>query len=57
LAATLGPVLFFAALHAVFVGSQRYRLPAEYPLAVLAAAGWLEILRRFTKPKPAEASP
>jgi hypothetical protein len=46
LALTLGPVLFFSALHAVFVGSLRYRLPAEYPMAVLAAAGWLEMFRR-----------
>ena len=38
LALTAGPIVYFAAIHAVFVGSLRYRLPAEYPLAVLAAA-------------------
>jgi hypothetical protein len=36
---TLGPVLYFSAIHMVFVGSLRYRLPAEYALYVLSAAG------------------
>lgn len=36
---TAGPVLFFAAVHLVFVGSIRYRLPAEYVLWILAASG------------------
>jgi len=35
------PLLYFAALHTVFVGSLRYRVPAEYPLWILAAAGYL----------------
>jgi 4-amino-4-deoxy-L-arabinose transferase-like glycosyltransferase len=38
---TAGPVLYFSALHSVFVGSLRYRLPAEYPLCALSAAGAL----------------
>lgn len=40
----LGPILYFAALHTAFVSSLRYRLPGEYPLYVLSAAGlriWL----------------
>lgn len=34
-----GPFLLFLAVHMVFVGSLRYRLPAEFPLAILAAIG------------------
>ncbi len=33
------PILYFAAVHMLFVGSIRYRLPAEYPLAVLSGVG------------------
>jgi 4-amino-4-deoxy-L-arabinose transferase-like glycosyltransferase len=36
---TLGPILYFAAIHAIFIGSIRYRVPAEYPLCILSAVG------------------
>lgn len=35
----LGPVFYFSAIHMVFVGSLRYRLPAEYALCILSVAG------------------
>ncbi len=44
---TLGPILYFAAIHSLFVGSLRYRLPAEYPLCVLAAVGCSKFLARW----------
>lgn len=34
------PALYFTAVHALSVGSLRYRLPVEVPMAVLAAAAW-----------------
>lgn len=34
---TLGPLLLFAAIHLVFVGSVRYRFPVEFPLAIASA--------------------
>ena len=37
---TIGPLLYFAGLHMLFVSSLRYRLPAEYPLLVMTAVGW-----------------
>ncbi len=49
---TAGPVLLFAALHLLFVGSLRYRLPAEYSLSVMAAVGVRGLLVYF-KPIPA----
>ena len=46
LAMTAGPILYFAALHLVFVSSVRYRLPGEYPLLVLSAIGWESLARQ-----------
>lgn len=44
---TAGPILYFTAIHLVFVSSLRYRVPAEYPLAVLAAAGLNDLAARY----------
>ena len=60
LVATLLPLVFFAAVHALFVGSLRYRLPAEYPLLALSATGAVALRDhwRFNRrPDPAVSSP
>ncbi len=51
-----GPIVAFAILHLAFVGSIRYRLPAEYPLAVAAAIGWCAWLDR-RRPSRGEEHP
>jgi 4-amino-4-deoxy-L-arabinose transferase-like glycosyltransferase len=48
-----GPILFFAAVHMLFVGSIRYRLPGEYSLWILAAAGLVGLWRRWFAAPPA----
>ena len=47
-----GPILLFAALHLLFVGSIRYRLPAEYPFSLLAAAGLQQLVQRYRNVTP-----
>ena len=49
---TAAPIFYFALLHLLFVGSLRYRLPAEYPLAVLAAIGFTRLLHSVLKVFP-----
>lgn len=45
-AVTLGPAVFFCLVHMLFVGSIRYRLPADALLAVAAATGAVGLWRR-----------
>jgi 4-amino-4-deoxy-L-arabinose transferase-like glycosyltransferase len=54
---TLGPVLYFAAVHSVFVGSIRYRLPAEYPMTLLAALGLSAVLAQQRIPLASQGVP
>ncbi len=46
---TVGPIIYFSAIHAVFVGSLRYRLPVEYPLCVMSAVGIQSLLPTRTE--------
>ncbi len=43
---TAGPVIYFTAIHSILVGSLRYRLPAEYSLLILSAAGAITVYDR-----------
>jgi hypothetical protein len=56
IALTAGPILYFTLLHMVFVSSLRYRLPAEYPLLVLAAAGVEAVWMKWRSRKRPEDS-
>jgi 4-amino-4-deoxy-L-arabinose transferase-like glycosyltransferase len=42
------PAIYLTAVHAVSVGSLRYRLPAEGPMALLAAAGIQSIVKKMS---------
>ena len=46
LALLILPACYFTVVHAVFVGSVRYRLPAMPLLGLLAAVGLVELIRR-----------
>src|SRR5262249_12088401 len=41
----LAPAIYFAAVHALSVGSLRYRMPVEPPLAVLAGIGAARVIQ------------
>ncbi|QDV69802.1 hypothetical protein Poly24_35190 [Rosistilla carotiformis] len=41
------PAIYFTCLHAIFIGSMRYRLPAVFILTILAAPVWATWLRRL----------
>jgi 4-amino-4-deoxy-L-arabinose transferase-like glycosyltransferase len=43
---TAGPIAYFALVHSVFIGSVRYRLPAEYAFLILSAVGIRALIRR-----------
>jgi len=43
----VGPLLAFAAIHTIFIGSLRYRLPAEYPFCIAVAIGLSEWSNRI----------
>ena len=44
------PALYFTVIHALSVGSLRYRVPVEPALAVIAAAGVQMLLEHFRRP-------
>jgi hypothetical protein len=44
------PALYFTIVHAISVGSLRYRVPADVPIAVIAAMGAAALFLRFATP-------
>jgi hypothetical protein len=46
------PALYITVIHAMSVGSLRYRIPAEPPLAVLAAAGAMSVRAARSSDRP-----
>ncbi len=53
----LGPIVYLSLLHLLFVGSMRYRLPAEYALLVLSAEGWITCRGRRAESSPTSPTP
>ncbi|MEX2091583.1 MAG: glycosyltransferase family 39 protein [Pirellulales bacterium] len=51
------PAVYFSLLHAVFIGSLRYRQPAMLTLAILAAAVLISLLDRFQQRTSPPANP
>lgn len=57
LALLAGPLLYFFAVHVIFVSSIRYRIPAEVPAFALASAGLDAVVRKFDPWRAWNASP
>ena len=51
------PAIYITAIHAMSVGSLRYRLPAEPAMAVIAAAGMMYVVRWMKRGCRATATP
>lgn len=51
---TAGPIIYFSIIHSIFIGSLRYRLPAEYPFLILTAVGMLIAWDKWSATKLAE---
>ena len=50
----LASIVYFSVVHMVFVGSIRYRLPAEGPLLILSAVGLLALLSSTSEDTPSQ---
>ena len=53
----LTPAVYFSIVHALTVGSLRYRIPAEPPLAILAAAGLVQASEKMRSRSMANLGP
>ncbi|RMG35327.1 MAG: hypothetical protein D6725_12755 [Planctomycetota bacterium] len=56
LALLAGPMAYFAAVHGIFVGSMRYRVPGEPPWLVLAGRGWWVVASQRIRWKPSDGN-